>query len=136
MGVINTLEEILALTLQLPIVQDITQTKVARCISYQITRDRVRTVADSRQTHELAATISLRAENGYDALGWLSARLAAGVPSGAGWRIMSTGGEESVDYVSMGEIIISLPVTVQMTIHHDEVKETIKSVTMETANNG
>lgn len=131
MGVIKTLEEILAVTFRLPIVQDATQTKVERCISYQIARDRVRTVADSKQTHQLTATITLRSDSGYDALGWLSAKLAGGVPSGAGWRIMAAGAEESVDYISQGEIHVSLEVIVSMTIQHDQVKEVIKTVTME-----
>lgn len=131
MSVINTLEEILALTFRLPIVQDVHQTKVERAISYVIERDRVRTIADSKQTHHLTATISMRQDSGYDALGWLSARLAAGMPSGADWRIMAAGAEESVDYVAQDEIIISLDVTIQMTVHHDQIKEVIKQVTME-----
>lgn len=136
MGVISTLEEILALTFQVPIVQDITQTKVERAIGYRITSDGVRTVADSRQTHRAAVEITLRAENGYDSLGWLSAKLASGVSSGDDWRIIPTGGDESVDYVDKGEILISLSVVVQMTIHHDQVKEKIKSINLEAVNNG
>lgn len=135
MGVIKRLEEILALTFQLPIVQDINQTKVERAIGYRIARDRIRTVADSRQHHEVSAAVTLRSENGYDALGWMSAKLAAGMPSGADWRIMAVGSEESVDYVSQGEILISLDVTIKMTVIHDQVKEVIKTINMETNTN-
>lgn len=135
MGVVNVVEEVLSATFQLPIVLDITQTKVERAIGYQISRSRIRTMADSRQTHEVSLEITLRAENGYDSLGWLSAKLAAGMSSGENWRIMAVGAEESVDYVTKGEILISVSATVQMTIWHDQVKEEIRSVTME-ADNG
>lgn len=135
MGVINTLEEILALTFQLPVVQDITQTKVERAIGYQITADAVRTIADSRQIHNCSARVTLRAENGYDALGWMSQKLAAGTASGHDWKILLVGGQELVEYESKGEILISLDVIVNMTVRHDQVKEVIKSIVMETDNN-
>lgn len=131
MGVINTVEEILAITFQLPIVQDATQTKVERAISYQITNDSVRTISDSRQHHQLALTLTLRAENGYDSLGWMSARLAGGPSSGEEWRITAVGAQETVDYETKGEILISRAVIIAATIHHDQVKEVIKTINME-----
>lgn len=131
MGVINTVEEILALTFMLPIVPDINQTKVERAIGYRITKSSIRTVSDKAQRHMVDLVVTLRAENGYDAIGWMSAKLAAGVPSGADWQVMMAGSQETVDYEDIGEILISLQVIIAATIRHDQVKEVIKTIVME-----
>lgn len=134
MSVTKAIEEFLAATFQLPIVRDITQTKIGRAIGYQITASRINTKRDAYQTHHAEVVISLRSENGYDELGFLSAKLAESDPSGEGWRVMLTSGRESVDYVTMGEILISTAVTIQLNVWHDTVKEQIKSINFEASN--
>lgn len=135
MGTINLVEEFLASTYNLPVVQDITQTKISKAIGYQIGEVKVRTQKDSHQTQQVALTVYLRAENGYDSIGYLTQKLTDSRPSGTDWKVHLTGDTEIVEYEQKTEIILSTTCTIMITINHDQVREVIKSIEMENVNN-
>lgn len=131
MGVVNVLEEALGAIFQLPIVHNIGETKVERAIGYEITNDRIRTFPDHRQVHMVTLMLTLRSENGYDALGWMGQKMAAGPSSGVNWKLIQADGNEAVDYVNMGEIHITTGLYLELTVLHDQVKEHIQTIQME-----
>lgn len=131
MGVVNVLEEALGAIFQLPIVHNIGETKVERAIGYEIQSDRIRTFPDHRQVHMVTLMLTLRSENGYDALGWMGQKMAAGPGSGVNWKLVQTDGNEVVDYVNMGEIHITTGLYLELTVLHDQVKEHIQTIQME-----
>lgn len=134
MGVIDTLEEALSAIFQLPIVHNIGETKVEQAIGYEITADRVRTFPDHRQVHVVTMMITYRSENGYDALGWMGQKIAAGPGAGLNWKLVQADGNEVVDYVTKGEILISTGLFLELTVYHDQVKEHIQTINIEASN--
>lgn len=134
MGVVNVLEEALSAIFQLPIVHNIGETKVEQAIGYEISDDKARTFPDSRQIHHVTVTVTMRSENGYDALGWMGQKMAAAPGSGAGWKLIQADGHEVVDYVTKGEILISTGLFLELVTYHDQVKEQIKSINIEASN--
>lgn len=131
MGVINAITEVLSITFGLPVVQDVGQTYVEDCIAFEVQNTNVRTLADSSQSHQLQLVVTLRSSSGYDALGWMSQKLAAGPSGGEDWELKQVSGVETVDYETKGEIHVSLPLVMSVKLWHDQIKEKIQTIEWE-----
>lgn len=131
MGIQSTIEEFLSQAFRLPVVFDVSQTNVENCISYRVADSDVQVHVDNITTHDASITVSMRAQNGYDSLGYLSQKLASMYPSsGINWRVAHYSSTESIDYISTTEIIISIQLVLQLKVYHDQIKETIEEITI------
>lgn len=131
MGVINAITEVLSITFGLPVVQDVGQTYVEDCIAFEVQNTNVRTLADSSQSHQLQLVVTLRSSSGYDSLGWMSQKLAAGPSRSEDWELRQVSGVETVDYETKGEIHVSLPLVMSVKLWHDQIKEKIQTIEWE-----
>lgn len=137
----STIEEFLSQTFQLPVNYGSGQTMNTRCIQYTITDMNIQTRTDFSQTAFVEVEIDLRTDNGYDAIGYLSAKLAASKVSGKGWSVSLNSMKETIKDMTSGRgtsypdsFVLSTPIVFEIHIPHDQVKERIKQ--MEILTNG
>ena len=132
--VIKQIEAFLTATFGLPIVADITQTKIENCVSYLIQSDiEVKNKIDCYQSLSLNITVYFRAINGYDSIGFLSHKIGKSKANHVNdhFYIANVSASESVEYESTTEIVISKDITIMMRANNDQVLERIKTIKME-----
>ncbi len=117
----------------LPVVEDITQTKIESAIGYnlQIAPINVRVAADEKITFEVTFDIQYRCPNGVAGIGFLTLGLNDKDKQIPGFKIVSVDGVEIVEYMTKTEMIISKPVTAHINIEYNQTREIIKCIKFE-----
>lgn len=126
----STIHEWLSATFGVVVVEDITQEKVEKAISYDLTGApiNIRIMSDTSMTFEFSMSIQFRCPNGFAGIGWISETLNKTQNRPTGFNMVSSTGTESVEYSSKSEMIISKSVNVNITIERNKVRELIKCV--------
>lgn len=130
MSATKQIEEFLHDVFGLPVVKDLGQTKIERVIEYRVTANKTVSRQESTQTMQPTVSVSLRAENGYDSMGWLNAKLSA-ARSEKECKLIFTSPNESVEYISPTEVIFTCSITLLCAVQMDVVKERIKKINVE-----
>ena len=127
------IEQFLSATFSLPVVRDVTQTKIEQAIGYSITTIAVNNVKDRFQSLTLGVRLELRSANGYDAIGFLSHKIGLSERGIAGdaFHLFNVSGTEQIEYVDINEVILSKDITIMLRANYDEVAERIKKIIME-----
>ena len=96
----------------LTVVEDVTQSKVERVIGFDLT----------------AAPINIRHQAGEPSIGFLSLRLAdpANIPPNT--SITNVDGAETVEYITITEMVTSKLVNMTITLEYNTVRERIKHI--------
>ena len=128
----KSIHEWLSAVYGLPVVEDITQTKVEQVIGYDLTSApiNVRHESDAFVKFEFELIILLRCPNGFSGIGFLSLGLLDIGKMPTGFNLVSSTGTETVEHLNNTEMIISKPVTGFVKLEYDMLRELIKCVHM------
>jgi hypothetical protein len=116
----------------LPVVDDVGQTKTVQSVSFNIEAEiKVNIKKDSHQDLIIPVTVFFRSENGYEAIGYLSHKIANAPRTSEGLTVDSVEAAETIEYVEKTQIILSKNIIVHIRANYDEVREVIKSIELE-----
>jgi hypothetical protein len=124
------IEQWLAAVYQLPIVEDFTQTKVEKSISYSLQGFPVDVSikSDDKIRFEFDISVMFRCPNGIAGIGFLSTALADLKNRPPDFGLSSPNSSENIEYQSMTEMIISKQLHGFIEIENNRVRELLKCV--------
>ena len=114
----------------LTVVEDVTQSKVERVIGFDLTAApiNIRHQAGATATFDVTFRIEYRCPAGEPSIGFLSLRLAdpANIPPNT--SITNVDGAETVEYITITEMVTSKLVNMTITLEYNTVRERIKHI--------
>ena len=128
----KTLHDWIAAAYRLPVVEDITQTKVEQAISFSLENSPVlvRVKSDDIVKFNFDVTIQYRCPNGFPGIGFLTMGLIDADNQPPGFNLVGYDGAEIIDYQTKTEMIISKVVSGFMEVERNKIRELIKCVDM------
>lgn len=135
-----TIEEYLHQTFQKPVVYGLGQTSTTGSIEYSISDLKVQTRADFSQTVYATVSVYMRNDNGFDSIGYLSAKISASKTTGKGWSVKPQGSEYIRDMTPNDKgsgypdsLTLGLNLVFEITRRHDQIKEQINQIDLSTS---
>ena len=119
---------------KLPIVANLSDTKVERAISFDIETIKISNKNNNRQDIILDVRIYFRCPNGYDSIGYLSQKIGKSYAGEdlSNFSVSSASASEEIVIKTSTEIVLSKKITIKLEANEDQIREKIKNIELTT----